>query len=253
MLACAYSYFSGVDQQDLGLFVREGTAFGGAPTSDGLNLVMVNWPTAMFPAVRSDIEGHFMRSLDMAPDFAARFEAGRREERWYGTAGVPNYFRKPCGEGWALVGDAGYCKDPMTAQGISDAFIDAESVTEAIDVGLSGRGSSIRSCLSTKRQETNVSARCEFTQQFASLEPPPEPMQQLFGALRANQNATNAFFLPSPARFRFPTSCLHRIWGASCRRLRRSTRVGQVLSDPPRRQGRNAIVRRSRDRAMQTR
>jgi hypothetical protein len=34
----------------------------------------------------------------------------------------------------------------------------------------------------------------EFTQQFAALEPPAEPMQQLFGALRANQNATNAFF-----------------------------------------------------------
>ena len=34
----------------------------------------------------------------------------------------------------------------------------------------------------------------EFTQQFAALEPPPEPMQQLFGALRTNQNATNAFF-----------------------------------------------------------
>jgi hypothetical protein len=34
----------------------------------------------------------------------------------------------------------------------------------------------------------------EFTQQFATLQPPPEPMQQLFGALRGNQNATNAFF-----------------------------------------------------------
>jgi 2-polyprenyl-6-methoxyphenol hydroxylase-like FAD-dependent oxidoreductase len=196
VLACAYySYFSGVDQQDLELFVREGTAFGGAPTSDGLNLVMVNWPTAMFPTVRSDIEGHFMRSLDMAPDFAARVRAGRREERWYGTAGVPNYFRKPYGEGWALVGDAGYCKDPMTAQGISDAFIDAESVTEAIDVGLSGPGK-LDQVLSEHESARNerVGAMYEFTQQFAALEPPAEPMQQLFGALRANQNATNAFF-----------------------------------------------------------
>ena len=57
VLACAYySYFSGVDQQDLELFVRERTAFGGAPTNGGLNLVMVNWPTAMFPTVREDIE-----------------------------------------------------------------------------------------------------------------------------------------------------------------------------------------------------
>ena len=175
--------------------MRERTAFGGAPTSGGLNLVMVNWPTAMFPTVREDIEGHFLRSLDMAPDFAARVRAGRREERWYGTAGVPNYFRKPYGEGWALVGDAGYCKDPMTAQGISDAFIDAESVTEAIDVGLSGPGM-LDQVLSEHESARNerVGAMYEFTQQFAALEPPAEPMQQLFGALRANQNATNAFF-----------------------------------------------------------
>jgi 2-polyprenyl-6-methoxyphenol hydroxylase-like FAD-dependent oxidoreductase len=196
VLACAYySYFSGVDQQDLELFVRERTAFGGAPTNGGLNLVMVNWPTAMFLTVREDIEGHFMRSLDEAPDFAARVRAGRREERWYGTAGVPNYFRKPYGEGWALVGDAGYCRDPMTAQGISDAFIDAESVTQAIDAGLSGRGAleQLFSEHETARNE-RVGAMYEFTQQLASLEPPPEPMQQLFAALRPNQNATNAFF-----------------------------------------------------------
>ena len=196
VLACAYySYFSGVDQQDLELFVREGTAFGGAPTSHGLTLVMVNWPTAMFPTVRSDIEGHFVRSLDMAPDFAARVRAGTREERWYGTAGVPNYFRKPYGEGWALVGDAGYCKDPMTAQGISDAFIDAESMCETVDAGLSGRGALDRLFAEHESaRNERVGAMYEFTQQFATLEPPPEPMQQLFGALRTNQNATNAFF-----------------------------------------------------------
>ena len=196
VLACAYySYFSGLDQEDLGLFVREGTAFGGAPTSDRLHLVMVNWPTAMFPTVKSDIEGHFMRALETSPDFAARVRAGRREERWYGTGGVPNYLRKPYGPGWALVGDAGYCRDPMTAQGISDAFIDAESIVEAIDAGLSGR-CVLDELLSEHEAARNERVRpmYEFTQQLASLEPPPEPMQQLFGALRTNQNATNAFF-----------------------------------------------------------
>jgi flavin-dependent dehydrogenase len=196
VLACAYySYFSGVDQQDLELFVREGTAFGGAPTNDGLHLVMVNWPTAMFSTVKPDIETHFMRALETSPDFAARVRRGKREERWYGTAGVPNYFRTPYGDGWALVGDAGYCRDPMTAQGISDAFIDAESIVEAIDGGWSGRGAleELFHAHETARNE-RVRPMYEFTQQLASLEPPPEPMQQLFGALRTNQNATNAFF-----------------------------------------------------------
>ena len=72
--------------------------------------------------------------------FLARVREGRREEKWYGTAGVPGYFRKPYGKGWALVGDASYNRDPITAQGISDAFIDAEALVEALSTGLSGNG-----------------------------------------------------------------------------------------------------------------
>jgi hypothetical protein len=58
---------------------------------------------------------------------------GSREEKWYGTAGVPGYFRKPYGNGWALVGDASYNPDPITAQGISDVFIDAEYVIGEVE------------------------------------------------------------------------------------------------------------------------
>ena len=45
--------------------------------------------------------------LELAPAFAERVRAATREERFVGTA-VPNYFRRPYGPGWALVGDAGY-------------------------------------------------------------------------------------------------------------------------------------------------
>ncbi|MDH5521184.1 MAG: hypothetical protein OEZ14_11710, partial [Acidimicrobiia bacterium] len=41
-------------------------------------------------------------------------------------------FRQACGPGWALVGDAGYFKDPAAAHGISDAVRDAELLSEAI-------------------------------------------------------------------------------------------------------------------------
>ena len=100
--ACGYySYFSGVRQDDIELYVRDHHAFGGAPTNDGLHLVMVNWPARDFPpAVRADIEGHVWRALESAPDFASRVREGRREEKSYGTAGVPSYFRKPYGKGW---------------------------------------------------------------------------------------------------------------------------------------------------------
>ena len=193
--ACAYySYFSGVEQEDIELYVREHCAFGGAPTHDNLHLVMVNWPTAQFPAVRDDIEGWVSQALGMAPDFAARVRAGRREEKWYGTAGVPGYFRKPYGKGWALVGDAGYNRDPITAQGISDAFIDATALSAAITAGLSEPATSDAALAAYETARTErVRPMYEFTSHLAELEPPPPPMQALFGALRSNQDATNAF------------------------------------------------------------
>ena len=191
---CYYSYFSGVVPSDLELYVRDGFAFGGGPTNDGLHLVMVNWPARDFPAVRADVEGHVWRALEASPDFAARVRVGRREEKWYGTAGVPGFFRKPYGKGWALVGDAGYNRDPITAQGISDAFIDAARLAEAISGGLSGNAA-LEDLLAAHEAARNDRVRpmYEFTTELAALEPPPARIQALFGALRFNQDATNAF------------------------------------------------------------
>jgi 2-polyprenyl-6-methoxyphenol hydroxylase-like FAD-dependent oxidoreductase len=193
--ACAYySYFSGVPQHDIELYVRDHCAFGGVPTNAGLTLVMVNCPTADFPIVRAYIERHVWRALETAPDFRDRVRSGHREEKWYGTSGVPGYFRKPHGKGWALVGDAGYNRDPITAQGISDAFIDAELLVGALGAGLSGRAA-IEALLEARESTRNERVRpmYEFTTHLAALEPPPPEMQALFGALRGNQDATNAF------------------------------------------------------------
>ena len=114
--------------------------------------------------------------------------------RWHGTAGVPGYFRKPHGRGWALVGDAGYNRDPITAQGISDAFIDAALLAGAITTWLSGNAT-FESLMEAHEAARNQRVRpmYEFTSQLALLEPPPPEMQALFGALRGNQDATNAF------------------------------------------------------------
>ena len=194
--ACGYySYFSGVRQDDIELYVREHCAFGGAPTNDGLHLVMVNWPTRQFAAVRSDVDGHVQRALAMSPDFAARVNSGKREEKWYGTAGVPSYFRKPYGKGWALVGDASYNRDPITAQGMSDAFIEAEQLANAIDAGFSGGADDLERALAgvEAARNTRVRPMYEFSYELAQLEPPPPHMQELFAALRGNQDATNAF------------------------------------------------------------
>ena len=193
--ACGYySYFSGVDQDDIELYVREHHALGGAPTNDGLHLVMVNWPSQEFARVRAGVDDAVARALDSAPDFARRVRAGRREDKWYGVAGVPGYFRKPFGPGWALVGDAGYNRDPITAQGMSDAFIDAESVAAAIRDGLSGSGS-LDAALTAHEAARNERVRpmYEFTSHLARLEPPPPEMQALFGAMVGDRAKSDRF------------------------------------------------------------
>jgi flavin-dependent dehydrogenase len=140
--SCAFTYYSYFG--DVPIAGLEGTflstrVFIAFPTNDELACIAVEAPIAEFPTFRADIEGSFFRSLDLVPGLADRVRAGRRAERWFGTADLPNFFRKPYGPGWALVGDAGYHKDPITAQGISDAFRDAELLAEAIDDEFAGR------------------------------------------------------------------------------------------------------------------
>jgi 2-polyprenyl-6-methoxyphenol hydroxylase-like FAD-dependent oxidoreductase len=193
---CAYySYWSGVPLDGVEAYSREHRGFVALPTHYGLTCIAMNWPHEEFHAFRADIEGNFLKTLELAPTLAERVRAGKREERFTGTSELFNFFRKPHGPGWALVGDAGYHRDPITAQGISDAFRDAELVAEAVDAGLSGKRP-IEEAMAGYEQWRNEVAFpvYDFTCQLAALEPPPPEMQQLFAALLYNQEQTNRFF-----------------------------------------------------------
>lgn len=189
-----YSYWSGVPIKRTELYVRERRMFVADPTNDGLTTVVAVLPINEFQRVRSDLENQFMKELDLVPALADRLRAGRREEPIRGTGDIPNFFRKPYGEGWALVGDAGYNKDPITAQGITDSFKQAELLAEAIDVGLSGR-EPMEEALAEYERRRNEGAlpMYEMTCQLAALEPPPVEMLQLFEALRENREEANRF------------------------------------------------------------
>ncbi len=190
-----YSYWSGVPVEDFELYSRDHCVFGVAPTNEGLTVVVTIWPREQFRTYRADIEANFLRTLDQAPQLAERVRAGRREERFMGTTDLPFFFRQPYGAGWALVGDAGYHRDPVTAQGMSDAFRDAELLAEAIDVGLGGIRP-LDTALADYEQRRNEAVRpmYEFTHELATLEPPAPEMQQLFNDLHGDQAATDRFF-----------------------------------------------------------
>jgi flavin-dependent dehydrogenase len=73
-----------------------------------------------------------------APELAERLRDARRTSPVQGMLRQPNQVRQAFGPGWALVGDAGYHRDAVTAHGISDAFRDAELLAVALDQALSG-------------------------------------------------------------------------------------------------------------------
>lgn len=190
-----YTYWSGVPLEGVELYAREGRMIVADKTNDGLVMVTVVWPKEAFNRVRSNVEAEYMGALDEhAPALAARLRAGRREERFAGSGFLPNHFRKPYGEGWALVGDAGYVKDPITAQGIANGFSHAEMLAEALDDGLSGRrGMSEALGVYERRRNEEVAAMFEHTTQLARLAPPPVEMMLLLTSLRGNQRETDRF------------------------------------------------------------
>lgn len=188
-----YSYWSGLTVEAFEIFVRDGRGFAALPTHEDLTLVVAGWPYAELKANRRDIEGNYLRALELAPAFAERVRAAKREARFVGTA-VTSYFRKPYGPGWALVGDAGYDKDPITAWGISDAFRDAELCASGLDEWLSGSRSFDDAMADYHRIRDRQSLPVfELTCGFATLEPPPPDMQRLLTAIHGNERAMDDF------------------------------------------------------------
>jgi 2-polyprenyl-6-methoxyphenol hydroxylase-like FAD-dependent oxidoreductase len=209
-MAMYYAYWSGLDSDGFDTWIRteQGRGWAALPTHDDLTVMPFGWPVEEFHANRSDIEGNFFKAMDLAPEFAERVRAAKRESKFIGSAELPGYFRKPYGPGWALLGDAGYHKNPITAMGINDAFRDAELVAGALDDAFAGRRPYEEGMSDYQRtRDGEVMPVYEFTDELAQLEPPTPEMQQLIGAMHGNQEAMDGFVsvqantLPAPEFF----------------------------------------------------
>jgi 2-polyprenyl-6-methoxyphenol hydroxylase-like FAD-dependent oxidoreductase len=194
LLAAYYGYWSGLPMHGrFEIYARPYRGFAAAETHDGLTFVVAGWPYAEFEAYKADIEGNYRKTLALVPAFDERLRSAKRETRLMGTA-LPNFFRKPFGPGWALVGDAGYQRDFITAQGISDAFRDAELCAAALDQSFSGQRSFDDAMAEYQRRRDEQSLPMyEMTCQLATLEPPPPEMQRLLGAIAGNRSAMDGF------------------------------------------------------------
>jgi flavin-dependent dehydrogenase len=214
-----YTYWSGLPVDGVEATIRPNRGWAAMPTHDGLTMLVVGWPYAEQAAYKHDVEGNYLKTLELSPSFAERIKDAKREARFAG-AGVENWFRKPFGPGWALVGDAGYDKDPITAQGINDAFRQAELCATALDEVFTGARDFDEAMGDYQRvRDEEVLPIYEFTTQLATLEPPPPEMQQLLGAVAGSQEAMDDFASVnsgtlSPATFFDPTN-VERIMGAA--------------------------------------
>jgi 2-polyprenyl-6-methoxyphenol hydroxylase-like FAD-dependent oxidoreductase len=145
-------------------------------------------------AYRADVEGNFLRTLDLSPTLGPLVRAGSRSSRFHASGDLPGFLRKPFGDGWALVGDAGYTTDPQTAQGMSDALRDAERLARALDDALSQRRPYDEALADFQRErDEEVMPMYELTFELAQMTPPPPELQRLLVAAAGQQDAMDAF------------------------------------------------------------
>lgn len=135
----AHSYWSGLDLNGMEAYFREGICAHVTPTNDGLACVGLSVARDRCESnFMHHLEDNFYRYIGQLPELKKRLENGKREESFVGTDFIPNYIRRCFGDGWALIGDAAYNRDPIMGQGISEAFRQAELLAKAIDETLSG-------------------------------------------------------------------------------------------------------------------
>jgi flavin-dependent dehydrogenase len=135
--ANVFGYWSGIPVEGYRWYYRPGLSAGAIPTNDGLTCIFASVPAARFgPVFRGDVDAGYRKIVaEVAPDLAEPMRAATLTAPLRGAPGQPGFFRRSAGPGWALVGDAGYFKDPITAHGITDAMVDAEYLARAIAEG----------------------------------------------------------------------------------------------------------------------
>jgi flavin-dependent dehydrogenase len=187
-----YSYWSGFAAPDWfeihfapgshGVFVF--------PTNDNLVCLGAGFPIAEFERVKAGPEAAMMAAIAATPAVADRARNAKREERLMGWSGYESYYRKPFGPGWALVGDAGYLKDPTLGQGINDCFRDAEYLSEALDAAWSGRADVDAALAAYQQRRDTETAQIYRINDLVSSGNTTGDLLQVLGAVMQGRNTT---------------------------------------------------------------
>jgi flavin-dependent dehydrogenase len=210
--AAQYAYYAGIPWAGMEFYVAERSFAGVFPTHDGQACIWVGTPSADAKAARrragSREEAFGELLARSAPQLAERLRHARRASPVQGMLRQPNQVRQAFGPGWALVGDAGYHRDAITAHGISDAFRDAEFLAVALDQVLSA-GAEESTALARYQQQRDqaLGEIFDITCRLAAYPPVPafiELQKQLSAAIDKQAAALAA--RPVPGEFLLATA-----------------------------------------------
>ncbi len=216
-----WAYYTGLPIDHFVLYSRAQAGAFAFPCNDGISVVSTNLTYADFLRAKTDWESGFRGMLEhVAPELASQLDTGERVDRLY--AGCTRMFvRKAYGPGWALVGDAGMKKDPITAQGIAVAFEYAQKLADAIDAGWAGRCELEHALGEYERErDERLMPFYDFTVQLAQLAKPAPEQLALYRALQGSPDALSQFFgcvtlSVSPSAFLAPENIDRIIGGVS--------------------------------------
>lgn len=131
-----FAYFDEFDWRSTEVSLADGTFMFVFPTAARSACIGSATHVDNDAELRADPEAYFWKVMSRDPELAERVRAATRDGRWR-MGELPNgWFRHAGGPGWALVGDAACLKDPLPGHGITDAFLGAELLAQAIDAGL---------------------------------------------------------------------------------------------------------------------
>ncbi|GAA5105604.1 NAD(P)/FAD-dependent oxidoreductase [Nocardia iowensis] len=192
----SYTYYDGLDWEPQLRFGSDPQVFGSWPTNDGRVLVAVMRLLDRYSEFRADVAGNFQQVVDQVlPEYGAQLRDAERAEPFRTLRYPDNYYRRSAGPGWALVGDAGYHKDPVTGWGISDALVYGELLADKLHAGLSGAQPIDKAVREYERlRDERTTDTFDFTCTRAEMKPPSPLEQAVVEAAGGSELGRNRYF-----------------------------------------------------------
>ncbi len=190
-----YGYFHGIEprpEATLELF------FGGDqigflfPMREGEDCIAVEIQPEDFEEFRSDHGAAFEARVRRLPDMNRRMKNAHLQGKLMGVKGIDNHFRKPYGPGWALIGDAGYLKDPATGTGIGDALQQSFMLAEALGAAFDGADWEASMSAFQEKRDQMMKPLYDATLAFTRMRDDGPAEQALLQAVFMNPGATRA-------------------------------------------------------------